>query len=154
MPRRAADTQAPARAGRALVRVELERRGATIRERVAGGVRYLELVDAEGRAKARVRVKTRQSGTWQARTTNGAPDPKPTEIPMYWAFVDMSIEPPRVYVSDDVTVRKGIHDGHQAYLAKHGGRRAENQESDHHAITLDRVERWNRGWKVLGLRGD
>lgn len=122
-----------------------------MREVSHGRVAFLELLADEFNVRARVRVKTRRSGTWQTSVTEGAADPMPSDVPTFWAFVDMSVTPPRVYLADDVTVRKGIHEGHQPYLAKHGGRRAENQDSNHHAIKLDRVARWDKGWEALGL---
>jgi hypothetical protein len=151
MSRRAADTQGPARVGRALVRAELERRGARVREARDGGVTFLELLDEADHPRARVRVKSRRSGTWQARVVDGSRDPIPHPIPTYWAFVDLGADPPRVFVADDATVRRDIHEGHQRYLERHGGRRAVNQASDHHAIQLWRVERWRDGWRQLGL---
>jgi hypothetical protein len=154
MARRPADTQGPARAGRLLVRAELERRGARVREAREGMVTYLELLDDKDRPRARVRVKTRRSGTWQARASDGAADPVPPPIPTFWAFVDLGALPPRIFVADDAAVRRDIQDGHQRYLERHGGRRAVNQASDHHAIQLWRVERWRDGWKQLGLRND
>jgi hypothetical protein len=48
-------------------------------------------------------------------------------------------------------VRRDIDADHQAYLARHGGRRAVNQESDHHAIRLERVALWESRWDLLGV---
>jgi hypothetical protein len=44
-----------------------------------------------------------------------------------------------------------IYSAHQDYLMRHGGRRAENNDSKHHAIRLDRVQQWEGRWDILGI---
>jgi len=44
-----------------------------------------------------------------------------------------------------------IHVHHLAYLKRHGGRRARNPESTHHAIQHARIEEWRDRWDILGI---
>lgn len=151
MPRRAAETQGPARAGRALVKAELERRGAVVRELRDGRVVWLEALGPGSIPRARVRVKSRRSGTWQMSASVGAADPPPSEPPAFWAFVDFTEQPPSVFVAPDSWVRRDVHDAHESYLARHGGHRAENDTSDHHALSADRIEQWRGRWDLLDV---
>ncbi|MBA4159680.1 MAG: hypothetical protein H0X65_19720 [Gemmatimonadetes bacterium] len=47
--------------------------------------------------------------------------------------------------------RRNIHEAHQEYLHRHGGRRAVTQDSDHHAIQPHRVRAWRDRWDLLDL---
>jgi len=151
MPRRAFDTQGPARVGRALVRAELECRGATVREVREGGVHFLEISGIQSGRSLRVRVKTRRSGTWQASASDSEPSSARGASSTLWVFVDLSTATPAFFIARDNAVRRDIEAHHRAYLAKHGGRRRDNNTSNHHAIGSIRVERLNEGWVALGL---
>ena len=144
------DNQGTAQHGRALVVRELASRGATVRDTAQGQIRFLEITSPGG-GRARVRVKTRRSGTWQASASQGRSEPAPAEVPTFWVFVDVSSERPAFYVAPDGWVRRDIAAEHARYLDRHGGRRAENVDSDHHAIQLPRIERWRDRWDLLGL---
>lgn len=151
MPRRAVDTQAPAARGRALVRAEMERRGAIVRETREGGVVYLEAVTPGGAPLLRVRTKTRTSGSWQASVTDGQEEPAPPPVPTYWAFVDLSVSPVRTYIVEDDAVRRDIYEAHAAYLRRYGGARRDNPASNHHSIDIDRVSRRQLTWDALEI---
>jgi hypothetical protein len=43
---------------------------------------------------------------------------------------------------------------HKAFLDSHGGQRPRTPGSDHHGITLGRIEQWHERWDLLGLRVD
>jgi hypothetical protein len=133
---------------RDIVKTALESRGWIVNLSDEVGVTYLEAKRPTGGA-IRVRVKARTKGTWQATVTSGSQNPTQTVVPTFWAFVDLSAQPVGIYLAPDAWVRRDIFDAHQAYLRKHGGKRARNVDSDHHAIALDRIERWFNAWVQL-----
>jgi hypothetical protein len=44
-----------------------------------------------------------------------------------------------------------IHQAHLDYLDKHGGHRAQNDESTHHAISVKRIAGWKDNWEQMGF---
>lgn len=151
MSRESVDAQGTAVAGRAHLRKELEDRGARVTEVREGTLLYFELDGPNGQPRRRVRVKTRTSGTWQTSTTEGLIDPPHPPVPTWWAFVDLSVTPARIYIADDRAVRQNIWAHHGEYLQRHGDRRPISEHSTHHAISLARVECLSLGWAALGL---
>src|SRR5687768_243908 len=101
MSRKSVDARGTADAGRARLRKELEDRGAQVTEVRDGTLLYFELEGPNGEPRRRVRVKTRTSGTWQTSTTEGLIDPPRPPVPTWWAFVDLSVTPTRIYIADD-----------------------------------------------------
>jgi hypothetical protein len=148
MTRAASDTKGPAKRARHAVKAALESRGWQVSASDDDGVAYLEAKHSGDRT-IRVRVKARTKGTWQATVTSGAQHPAQTDVPTFWAFVDLSIQPLAIYLAPDRWMRRDIYDAHQAYLRRHGGRRARNIDSNHHAIALDRIEQWFNAWGQL-----
>jgi hypothetical protein len=67
-------------------------------------------------------------------------------------FVDLG-GAPRYWIVPDRWIRNDIHEAHQQYLNKHGGHRAENHSSKHHAIDESRLENWQNKWDILGIFG-
>ena len=113
----------------------------------------MRLLEAETRTgrRVRLRVRTRRTGTWQASVSEGAAEPVPPPLATFWVFVDLSAEPVAFYIARDEWVRRDIFDAHQAYLARHGGHRAKNDASDHHAVRLERLTGHRDAWDKLGL---
>ena len=145
MRRSRANSKGPAERARIYVRAQLKHRGWSVTEVVEDRVTYLEAARAPSR-RIRVRVKARTKGTWQATVTSGREASRPPAIPTFWAFVDLATVPFAVYVAPDAWVRRDIHRAHAEYLRRHGGRRARNDASNHHAIATSRVERWRDNW--------
>lgn len=58
---------------------------------------------------------------------------------------------PRYWIIPAWWMRDDIHQAHQAYLSKHGGQRASNPASTHHAIDENRLKEWLGRWDVLGI---
>jgi hypothetical protein len=128
---------------------ELRRRGANHWTEIqVGRVRLLALQAPE--RIVHIRVKTRSKGEWQASTRDGAPRTPPLPDATIWVFVDLTTTPARFYLLPDEEVRQNIDVAHQAYLSLHGGRRAENDTSEHHAIALERIEHGRDRWDLLG----
>ena len=71
----------------------------------------------------------------------------------FWVFVDLPDAPavPAYFVAPEWWVLNDIYHHHKAYLGKHGGKRAVNANSTHHAIQRTRIEEWRNRWDILGL---
>jgi hypothetical protein len=65
-------------------------------------------------------------------------------------FVDLG-GAPRYWIVPDGWIRNDIHEAHQQYLNKHGGHRAQNDDSNHHSINESRLEHWHNKWDILGI---
>ena len=105
---------------------------------------------AHGKAGNSVAVLTRgkRAGTWQGSIDDPLYDPSPGSE-FYWVFVDLSTSLPLFFVCPGSYVAADIDRAHAKYLEHHGGRRAESNESKHHAIRLHRVEGWRDVWAPL-----
>lgn len=98
-----------------------------------------------------IQVKTKRGGrVWQTRTTRGKSDPV-EDATRFWILVDLSVDDPEFYVVPEWWMQRDIHDAHADYLASHGGKRAQTQDSTHHAISIARVEQWRDRWDLLGI---
>jgi hypothetical protein len=151
MARQATDTQATAAKGRSLLAAELLRRGAQEVAEIKGKGRRLLSVTNGANRRLELIVKTRTAGTWQAVFTDG--DLSRVAPNTFWVFVDLQDGPKaaRYCIAPDAWVRADILEHHQAYLAKHGGHRAVNDESTHHAVQPERVRKWMNRWDLIGL---
>ena len=137
------------RRGEDAVLAEIERRGGASVEAVPGRRRELKMI--RGGQEYTLRVKARRSGTWQSKTTEGELRAAETNLTRVWVFVDLAERPPGFYVAPEWWVRNDIHEAHRAYLARHGGHRAENEDSTHHAIQRGRITQWRDRWDLIGL---
>jgi hypothetical protein len=131
---------------------QLEQRGATVR--VTGESRFgntLAVVTPAGGRYA-IYVKSKRRGDWQTDTKFAVPREPDEGESRFWALVDLaSVDAPRVYLVPEWWMQNDIYEAHQRYLDAHGGRRAETQDSTHHAIRPSRVEPWSERWDLLGL---
>ena len=77
----------------------------------------------------------------------------PTDEITFWVFVDLGgpDAAPRYWIVPDWWIRNDIAEAHQAYLDRHGGRRARNPDSTHHAIDEKRLADWQGKWDILGI---
>jgi hypothetical protein len=80
-------------------------------------------------------------------------EPPVTPLTEFWVFVDLGDldTVPRYWVVPDWWIRNDIYKTHKAYLDRHGGKRARNPESKHHAIDERRLKDWPARWDILGL---
>jgi len=92
-------------------------------------------------------VKAKTSGSWQATIADGEVSKIRKDVT--WIFVDLA-GGPDYFVARDDWVRRDIDDAHQKYLRRHGGHRARNDASLHHAIHPVRVSEWKDRWDVIG----
>ena len=146
------NNQQKARAGEALVVAELNRRG-VYAVSFAGNMPAIDILasNMERSRTVQIQVKTRRSGSWQTKITEGRPSRENPHETAFWVFVDIASSIPLYYVCPDWWIRNDIHMNHQAYLQRHGGTRAKNPASLHHGITRKRIERWEGRWDILCL---
>lgn len=141
------DTMTTARTGLNLVATQLVRRGLQVTECREGRRLFLRVETRHGWRV--IAVSTRTGGTWQTSTRYGS-KPAPQEGDgRLWVFVDLSVPTPSYYVVPYRWMSEDIHDAHTAYLARHGGRRAGNPKSSHHAVQEQRIAQWQDRWDLL-----
>lgn len=140
------------RLGRRLVAGEMVVRGLSCVSEFRAEHRVMLSARRPDGGQATVIVKVRRSGDWQATTNDGRPEK--TRRDRYWVFVDLSNgeASPEYFIAPDEWVRDDIQRDHAAYLQRHGGERAESQESTHHAIESWRVAEWANRWDLLGAQ--
>ena len=155
---RGARNQQVARAGEYFVVAELNKRGAHA-VTFAGNMPKIDLLACNHNQSRTVyiQVKTKRGGrAWQASLLAGRPT-QPPATPLdetaFWILVDLGgwETTPRYWVVPDWWIRNDIDQAHRAYVARHGGTRARNPASTHHAIEEKRVQEWQEQWKILGL---
>ena len=98
-----------------------------------------------------LRVKSRASGDWQIKSTEGRECSEPVEEHDFWVLVDLTDSQPNYYIMPDWWIRSNIYEHHHKWLQSHGGIRPITPESDHHRVTLDRIQKWKDRWDILKL---
>lgn len=141
--------------GRSFVESELRKRGAG--SVTSEGTRkiYLQASNSDRNRTIQIQVKTKRKGNWHSNTDEAEEietPPNPKDVRKFWVFVDLS-DGQRYWVVPDWWMRNDIHEAHQAYLARYGGRRAKTQDSNHHSIDEKRLEQWQDKWESLGIFG-
>lgn len=147
--------QQVARAGEYFVAAEICKRGAYA-VTFAGNMPEIDVIACSTNRSRTVyiQVKTKRRGkTWHANVNDGKPMRQRTDEVDFWVFVDLGEmnTGSRYWVVPDEWIRNDIHEAHQAYLARRGGKRARNQESTHHAINEDRLKQWQDRWDILQI---
>lgn len=150
------NTQQVQRVGEHFVVAELHRRGAYAE--FLGNLPIVILAcDIDRTREVSIHVKTKTAGTWQTTIRRGRrrdEDPNETE---FWIFVDIGRDPevrPDYFVAPAWWIENSIHVVHESYLAAHGGQRARNPDSTHHAIPVARIEQWRERWDLLRIFGE
>ena len=145
-------------AGENFVAAEIHRRGGYA-VTFSGNMKGIDLIasDVTHARKIDIQVKTKTGGTWQTTTLHGRRHTKgkakPLEDGRFWIFVDLHKDGsgPDYYIVPAWWIENDIFTEHKSYLAKHGGHRAKNNDSTHHAIPLSRVQQWKDRWDILGI---
>jgi hypothetical protein len=157
-PTRGARHQQVGRAGEYFVVAELHKRGA-FAVTFAGNMPKMDMIacNHDQSRTIHIQVKTKRGGrSWQSSIV-GSKHMEPPETSLeatdFWVFVDLGdLETaPRYWVVPDWWMRNDIYTAHQAYLDRHGGTRARNPDSKHHAIDERRLKEWRARWDILGI---
>ncbi len=154
---RGARNQQVGRAGEYFVVAELNKRGA-FAVTFAGNMPKIDLMacNQDQSRTIHIQVKTKRSGrTWHSSIVGSKPMKPPADETDFWVFVDLGDEntSPRYWIAPDWWIRNDIDKAHKDYLKKHGGKRARNPNSTHHAIDERRLKDWQVRWDILGIFG-
>jgi hypothetical protein len=150
--------QQVARAGEYFVVAELNKQGA-FAVSFTGNMPEIDLM-ACNRDQSRtihIQVKTKSGGrAFQTSITEGrltSPPQAPHDERVFWVFVDLGEKDkaPRYWIAPDWWVRSDIYQAHRQYLDRHGGTRAKNPTSTHHAIYEERLNEWRDRWDILAI---
>ena len=152
---RGARNQQVARAGEYFVVAELNKRGA-FAVTFAGNMPKIDLMACNQNQSRtiHIQVKTKRGGrSWHSSIVGSQPMKPQANETNFWVFVDLGDlnASPRYWVVPDWWIRNDIYRTHKAYLDSHGGKRARNPDSTHHAIDERRLEEWQVRWDVLGI---
>jgi len=135
---------------RAVVDAIRSRGGSQVKVEKEGNKTFIRFRSPNGRALTAI-SRAKRAGTWQTVTTYGkSQNEKPSED-HFWIFVDLGSAPPKFYPVPLWWISNDIFRAHMAYLKVHGGKRAVNDESKHHAVSLKRIAQWEGRWEILGL---
>ena len=130
---------------------EINRRGGReVTTHKEGNRRYLTYIGHNGR-EYKVTTRSKTKGDWQTSINYGEKcDRNPVEKE-FWLFVDLEFSPPKFYPVPIWWIKNDIHEAFQRLLEKHGGHRARNDKSSHHAVRLPRIQRWESKWSEMEL---
>ncbi len=155
-PTRGARNQQVGRAGEYFVVAELNKRGAYA-VTFAGNMPKIDLMacNQDQSRTIHIQVKTKRGGrSWHSSLVGSkpmGPPVTPLDGTDFWVFVDLGDldTSPRYWVVPDWWIRNDIYKTHKAYLDSHGGKRARNLDSKHHAIDERRLKEWQTRWDIL-----
>lgn len=115
-----------------------------------GNKPFITFIAPNGKTyKVMTRAKT--ALTWQTSTRYGIERAVDKNGSEFWVFIDLGREPNAFYITPLSWIRNDIHQAHLDYLGKHGGHRAQNDESTHHAISVNRIAGWEENWEQMGF---
>lgn len=141
------------RAGEHLVTGEILRRGAYATP-FAGNMPQVDVLaaDKDQDRTVWIQVKTKRGGTtWQTSITRGRQREEEDSPARFWILVDLAGDDPDYYIIPEWWMQNDIFTAHQKYLDEHGGQRAKNPDSTHHAVTIARVDQWRDRWDLLDI---
>lgn len=131
--------------------LEIERRGATrVDVLKSGHKRYITYTGLDGNRYS-VTTRSKSKGDWQTSINYGEPKKKKNNEREFWLFVDLEFDPPKFYPVPQWWIQNDIHEAFAALLQKHGGHRARNDNSTHHAVRIQRISRWESRWSEMSL---
>lgn len=149
------NTQQVGRTGEHFVAAELHRRGAYA-VTFSGNMPDIDILasNIDRTRTVAIQVKTKTAGSWHTTTRRGCPREEHPSETEFWIFVDIGREPearPDYFIVPAWWIENSIHTEHQEYLARHGGQRAQNPKSTHHAVPLNRITQWRERWDLLAI---
>jgi hypothetical protein len=124
--------------------------GRDLRLHKEGNKRFITFVSPGGK-QFKVTTRAKKSATWQTTTTYGKPCLENHLENQYWVFVDLEFDPPKFYPVPLWWILNNIYEVHEEYLKRYGGHRKRNDNSNHHAVQLERIKSWESRWKNMDL---
>lgn len=149
------NTHQVGRVGEHYVAAEVHRRGAYA-VTFSGNMPDVDILasDVERTRTVSIQVKTKTAGTWHTSIRRGRSREEKQDETEFWIFVDIGRDPesrPTFFVVPAWWMENSIYQEHQAYLDRHGGERAHNPESKHHAVPASRLAQWRERWDLLNI---
>ena len=130
---------------------EIERRGAIgIEVHKDGNKRYVMYTGLDGNRYS-FTTRSKSKGDWQTSINYGESKKEKANEREFWLFVDLEFDPPKFYPVPLWWIQNDIHEAFKALLEKHGGHRARNDNSTHHAVRIKRIARWESHWSEMSL---
>lgn len=140
--------------GLAAVVDEVTRRGGQAQVQQAERKREVVVTGPAAEGEARLLVRTRTAGDWQARASDGEPRAAEEHPTAFWVLVHLGPGSARCYVMPEWWIRNDIYEKHEDYLRLQGRSRAMSGESAPHAIRTERVAQWLGRWDQLPVLPD
>ncbi len=140
--------------GRVLVLAELRNKGIDSLVVVGSRRKVILATSNDGKREIQIRIKTKRRGSWH--TTLAESKPSSSVVPLteeikFWIFIDFESSP-RFWIVPERWIQNDIYEAHEKYLEKYGGHRAQNDDSDHHSVTEDRIAKWEDRWDALKIK--
>ena len=130
---------------------EIGRRGATsVDTHKEGNKKFITYTGMDGN-RYTVTTRSKAKGDWQTSINYGNSTQEKANERSFWLFVDLEFDPPKFYPVPQWWISNDIFEAFQALLKKHGGHRARNDKSTHHAVRLPRIRRWESRWSEMSL---
>ena len=130
---------------------ELKRQGVDSLECIKEGNKQSIVFEAPSGDKFTLFSRSKTAGTWQTTIDYGVQTKEKKNEREFWVFVDLEYSHPKFYVVPQWWIQNNIWEAHSEYLRRHGGKRARSNESKHHAVSLDRIKRWDSRWDLVDL---
>lgn len=129
----------------ALLIKKLEQLGADHIKPVNSRRKFIEC-NINGKKKT-IFYNSKANGDWQP-SLNHAEDCDPfEENDKLWILIDLQKN--KFFVIPERWLAKNIHDTHEAYKQRHGGKRPINNDSGHHKTSEKEVKQWEEAWDII-----
>lgn len=130
---------------------KIERCGATgVDIRRDGHKRYITYIGRDGNFYE-VTTRSKSKGDWQTSISYGVSSKWKANEREFWLFVGLEFDPPKFYPMPQWWKKNDVHKAFQVLLKKHGGHRARNDKSTHHAVRLNRIHHWESRRSEMSL---
>jgi hypothetical protein len=145
------DKQNTAEVGFQTVKKEIMQRGGkNVVDHKEGNKKFITFNGLDNK-QYKVTSRSKKSGTWQTTITYGKPRTEKKNEDEFWLFIDIAYNPPKFYPVPLWWIQNNIHNAHQEYTNKYDGHRKNNDNSNHHAVQLRRIKKWENQWSIMGL---
>lgn len=138
--------------GLAKVVLELERLGGADIKCPNIGNKNIVIFTSPNHKIYTLHTRSKSAGTWQSSTEYAKPMVENPDETEFWVFVDIEKRPAKFYVVPQWWICNDIYRVHEEYLSRHGGKRKITEDSQHHAIGIERIQKWHARWNQVGLK--
>ena len=145
------DKQNTAEIGFQTAKKEIMKRGGTdVIDHKEGNKKFITFTGLDSK-QYKVTSRSKKSGTWQTTIAYGKSRNEKQNEDEFWLFIDITFNPPKFYPVPLWWIQNNIHEAHQKYINKYDGHRKNNDNSNHDAVQLRRIKKWENQWSVMGI---